>query len=124
TNQFDSETNQFDSETNQFDSETNQFDSETNQFDSETNQFPDALKEKLTQLKYRNKKEDTNNVILALCDWRPLTLSQIAEIMNRTSEKNLLYNYITPLRKQGKLGYTIPEMPNHPKQAYRTINKE
>ncbi|GHT63580.1 hypothetical protein AGMMS50239_19790 [Bacteroidia bacterium] len=109
--------------TNQLPDETNQLPDETNQLPDETNQLPDELKEKLTQLKYRNKKEDTNNVILALCEWNPLTLSQIAGIMNRTGEKHLLYNYITPLRKQGKLEYTIPEMPNHPKQAYRTVNK-
>ncbi|KAA6338977.1 hypothetical protein EZS27_013057 [termite gut metagenome] len=109
--------------TNQLSAETNQLSAETNQLSAETNQLPDDLKEKLSQLRYRNKKEYTNDVILALCEWNSLTLSQLAGIMNRTGEKNLLYNYITPLRKQGKLEYTIPEMPNHPKQAYRTVTK-
>ncbi|GAB6010624.1 ATP-binding protein [Viscerimonas tarda] len=113
-----------DSLTNQFDALTNQFDALTNQFDALTNQLPDDLKEEIKLLKHRSKKENIKNVILALCEWNPLTLSQIAEMMNRTGEKHLLYTYITPLRKQGKLEYTIPEMPNHPKQAYRTANKK
>jgi ATP-dependent DNA helicase RecG len=32
----------------------------------------------------------------------------------------LVREYLTPMIEDGELEYTIPEMPNHPKQAYRT----
>jgi ATP-dependent DNA helicase RecG len=124
TNQFDGLTNQFDDLTNQFDGLTNQFGDLTNQFDGLTNQLPVELRNKLEQLGQRsNSKKDIIDIILELCNWKPLTLNQLSDLMERKDKKYLKNIYITPLRKQGKLEYTIPEMPNHPKQAYRTANK-
>ncbi|KAA6302066.1 MAG: hypothetical protein EZS26_001667 [Candidatus Ordinivivax streblomastigis] len=91
------------------------------QLEDKPTQLPDELKEKINQAgqNYRSAK-DTITIILELCDWTDLSLNQLAAILNK-NEKYLKSTYITPLRKQGKLEYTIPEMPNHPKQAYRTV---
>ncbi|MBU6158703.1 MAG: putative DNA binding domain-containing protein [Bacteroidetes bacterium] len=59
-------------------------------------------------------------VILQLCAWKPLKSSEMVGILGR-SEKYLLRNFISPLREEGKLEYTHPEMPNHPQQAYKTV---
>jgi ATP-dependent DNA helicase RecG len=67
-----------------------------------------------------NDKEKMNRVLLELCTWKPMTLKQLAAIVNR-NEKYLLEHFIIPLRENGHLAYTIPDMPNHPEQAYRTI---
>ncbi|MDR1883193.1 MAG: hypothetical protein LBR26_10510 [Prevotella sp.] len=124
TPQSDGLTPQFDSLTPQFDGLTPQFDGLTPQFDGLTPQLPIELRNKLEQLRQRsNSKEDIIVVILGLCDWKPLTLNQLSDLMGRKDKKYLKSAYITPLRKQGKLEYTIPEMPNHPKQAYRTVTK-
>ncbi|KAA6304646.1 hypothetical protein EZS27_043706, partial [termite gut metagenome] len=77
----------------------------------------------LEQLGQRsNSKDDIIDIILELCKWKALTLNQLSDLMERKDKKYLKNNYVTPLRIQGKLEYTIPEMPNHPKQAYRTVN--
>ena len=47
----------------------------------------------------------------------------MADILKR-GEKYLLRHYISPLREEGKLEYFYPEMPNHPQQAYKTVNLE
>jgi ATP-dependent DNA helicase RecG len=84
-------------------------------------QLPDDLKEKINLLGRRSRNtEDTTNTILELCSWKDLSLNQLATILNK-NEKYLKNTFIQSLRKQGKLEYTIPEMPNHPKQTYRTV---
>jgi len=86
-----------------------------------SNQLPPDLQVKLNQIGQRNNnKEVMEQLILALCEWRELSIGQLASTVNRT-EKHLLHNYITPLKNSGKLQYTHPEMPNHPQQAYKTV---
>jgi ATP-dependent DNA helicase RecG len=103
---------------------TTQLNGLTPQLDNLTTQLPDELRNKLEQLGQRsNSKENIIDIILELCKWKALTLNQLSDLMERKDKKYLKNNYVTPLRKQGKLEYTIPEMPNHPKQAYRTVNK-
>ena len=85
-------------------------------------QLPDALREKVQKLPIRS--NDTTlleDIIIDLCQWKPLKSTELAGILGK-SEKYLLRNYVTPLRETGKLEYTYPEMPNHPQQAYKTIN--
>ncbi|MBX0334842.1 putative DNA binding domain-containing protein [Pontibacter sp. HSC-14F20] len=85
-----------------------------------TNQLPNDLQEIIHKMgKRKFSKGDTADVIVQLCTWKPLKLREIAEILGRTSEKHLLHRYITPLRKEGRLQYTEPDMPNHPDQAYK-----
>jgi predicted HTH transcriptional regulator len=110
---------------NQSDGLTTQFDGLTTQLDSLTTQLPSELGIKLEQLGQRsNSKEDIIDIILELCEWKPLSLNQLSDIMGRKDKKYLKSTYMTPLLQQGKLEYTIPEMLNHPKQAYRTVNKK
>jgi ATP-dependent DNA helicase RecG len=115
--------NKIDGLTPQLEGLTTQLEGLTTQFDSLTTQLPIKLRNKLEQLGQRsNSKEDIIDIILKLCEWKPLTLNQVSDLMGRKEKQYLKSTYITPLRQQGKLEYTIPEMLNHPKQAYRTIN--
>jgi ATP-dependent DNA helicase RecG len=85
-------------------------------------QLPEYLQIKIRNLPHRTL--DTTllkNVILDLCKWKPLKSSELVGIIGRT-EKYLLRNFITPLRESGKIEYTHPEMPNHPQQAYKTVD--
>lgn len=82
--------------------------------------LPDNLKKKIENLGRRVKeKEQMNALILDLCQWQPLTLRQLSLIIRRNEK--YLFQYITPLKTEGKLEYTIPDMPNHPDQAYKTV---
>jgi ATP-dependent DNA helicase RecG len=82
-------------------------------------EVPDHINSMLVEVGRRTPdKEKMNMAIIALCQWRPFTLKQLAKYVQR-NEKYLLENFITPLREAGKLHYTIPDMPNHPEQAYK-----
>lgn len=83
-------------------------------------QLPDHLRELIAQHgKRSNDREFLERLILELCAWQPLTLTQLTALLHR-SEKHLLQHYITPLREAGRLEFTVPEMPKHPQQAYKT----
>jgi len=87
------------------------------------NQLPSELKEMVKQIGKRTPNDEKiSNAIIALCAWKPLKISEISIIIGRR-EKYILYNFVKPLREKRKLVYTIPDMPNHPEQAY-TVNKQ
>ncbi len=86
-----------------------------------SDELPLHLKDIIKDLGRRtNDKEKMNAVILKLCAWRPLTLKQLANLVQR-NEKYML-GFIAPLREGGQVEYTYPDMPNHPDQAYKTVN--
>lgn len=84
--------------------------------------LPDELTDELrAELDALGKRADTESimaVIVKLCAWRELRGYEIASLLGR-SEKYILRKLITPLRESGRLTYTIPDMVNHPQQAYR-----
>lgn len=82
-------------------------------------QLPEHIRQMLDSLgKRTSDKEKMKEVIIELCKWRPFSLKHLSQIVQR-NEKYLLENFITSLREAGDLQYTIPDMPNHPEQAYR-----
>ena len=84
------------------------------------NQFPLDIKEKLTEFTGRTSdKEQLKDFICELCSIRDLSVKQLSILLTKT-EKYLLHNFIKPMREEGKIEYTIPDMPNHPQQAYKT----
>ncbi len=87
------------------------------------NEMPTALQEKVQALKQQQRdKESLRSVIILLCEWRPLSLQQLSEILEKQS-KYLLRSYIQPLMANAQLKYLYPEMPNHPNQAYQTVKE-
>jgi ATP-dependent DNA helicase RecG len=84
-------------------------------------ELPSELREKIDSLGEReNDSTKIKNIIYELCSLKSYTLKQIALILNR-KENYTLRNYIVPMREEGKLQYTIPDMPKHPDQAYISI---
>lgn len=86
---------------------------------SDNLELPVHLQEIVSQLGRRTKDKDMKEAILGLCSWKPFTMKQLAQILGRNEK--YMYGFITPLRESGQLTYTIPDMPNHPEQAYRTV---
>lgn len=83
-------------------------------------QLPPPLKKQLRELGKRTAdKEKMNSVILDLCRWKELTLKELAALIQRNEK--YMSQIVTPLRESGQLEYTIPKMPNHPGQAYKTV---
>ncbi|WP_311956235.1 ATP-binding protein [Halomonas garicola] len=58
--------------------------------------------------------------LLRLCRGRFLTLAQLSELLQR-SPKNTGERHIAPLVKAGKLQLRYPNVPNHSRQGYRTV---
>ncbi|KQB42863.1 putative transcriptional regulator [Flavobacterium daejeonense] len=85
--------------------------------------IPDYLIQLVESLgKRTNDKEKTIQVILELCAYKPMKSKAIAQILAK-SEKYILREFLKPLLDDKKLNYTIPDMINHPNQAYVTIVK-
>ncbi|WP_375433866.1 ATP-binding protein [uncultured Hymenobacter sp.] len=80
--------------------------------------LPISLKKRITALGSRsNNREALSGVVLDLCAYQPFTLRELHQILGR-SIGYLFTGFVKPLMQQGKLSYTIPDMPNHPDQAY------
>lgn len=71
------------------------------------------------QLSSRLSPEKSRQLIERLCDWRPLSLAEIASLLFRTPTY-LSQKFITPMIDEGKLTYLHPEMVQHPGQKYQT----
>ncbi len=61
-------------------------------------------------------------LILEICKIRPFTIKELSILLGR-HVKHLQTSYLKPLTIKGDLKYTIPEMPKHPDQAYRTTTR-
>ena len=66
-----------------------------------------------------NNPEVINSLILRLCKWKPLKREEISAILDR-NDKHIYRQHIKPLFDNKLLIFTIPDMPKHPEQAYKT----
>ena len=90
--------------------------------DGETNrEIPFDLIEKCNGLSKKESPDKIEKLILNLCEYKNLTLKEIAELLKRRP-KSIRDQYVKRMVDEGKLSYTIPEMKNHPNQKY-TIRK-
>ncbi len=65
--------------------------------------------------------ETMKAVILAVCSGHYVTLSCLAQLVNRDPDA-LRQQYLKPLAKEGVLRLPFPTAPTHGKQAYRTVD--
>jgi len=81
-------------------------------------ELPEDLLEKMNKLGKRTKnKKLMKEVIVDLCDFKPMSAKELAQILGR-DEKYLKNNYLKSLKEAGKIKYTIEEMEFHPNQKY------
>lgn len=85
--------------------------------------IPNGLKKLIESLgKRTNDKGKITNIILLLCTHKPMKGRVITQVLGKT-EKYIFKEFLKPLLDDKKLNYTIPDMINHPNQAYVTIVK-
>lgn len=84
--------------------------------------LPKNLKERIEKTGKRMTSKDMESLIVDLCAYQSLGLSEIASLLRR-SKVSLRNHYLNPLIDKGKLFYTIPEMIKHPNQKYTTKKK-
>ena len=120
----DRENGRADRENGRADRENGRADKENGRADKENGRaLPKELLQKCKSLKKWESSEKMKGIVLELCAFMPLSLNDIAKIINRRSH-SVRYLYINPLIESGELFYTIPEMLNHPNQKYTTKKKQ
>lgn len=80
--------------------------------------LPSHIAEAVEKLGRRATPEEVRYVILKLCKWRALQVTELATILNR-NRRYIQDSYVTPMVKSGEIEYTYPDNPAHPHQAYR-----
>ncbi|MBP5346268.1 MAG: putative DNA binding domain-containing protein [Bacteroidales bacterium] len=83
--------------------------------------MPEELLERCRSLKKWEPSKKMNDLIIELCAYKPLSISEIANIICRRPRSVRLY--INSLIESEQIFYTIPEMPTHPDQKYTTVKK-
>ena len=66
-------------------------------------------------------REEMEAAVLELCRGRHLTLTELAQLLNR-APASLRNKTLTPMIKGGRLRYRYPDNPNRPDQAYTTVD--
>lgn len=83
--------------------------------------LPKELRLEIENLGEREKNTDKIKILIYdLCLHKSYSVRQIASLLNR-KENTVFRNYINPMREEGKLQYTISDMPKHPEQAYKSV---
>jgi len=82
--------------------------------------LPEALRTSIGQLGERPG-EAVREVIVSLCQWRPLKADQIALLLDRNA-RSLRRDHLSPMVETDRLQLAYPEMERHPNQAYKAPN--
>ena len=69
---------------------------------------------------YRPPAQEMRRVLQTLCRDRYLSLAQLAYLVGRNPE-GLRTRYLTPMVREGLLQLRYPNVPNHSRQGYRTV---
>ena len=85
--------------------------------------MPAELEKKVSQLGSRVSREQMFCLVEALCEWRPMNISEIAQIIQR-SEKYVKDKIVYPLKQANRIAFTIPDMIKHPNQKYKKVVKK
>lgn len=88
-----------------------------------TGDLPQPLQDAIASLTRRPREVELRSVIRNMCMWRPLTSARLASLLNRQQD-SLVRDHLKPMVEAGELSYTVPEMPNHPSQAYTAASGE
>ncbi|MEW6249752.1 MAG: ATP-binding protein [Planctomycetota bacterium] len=87
------------------------------EFEALRAELPESLRAQLARLGRRASPEELDLVLIALCGWRPLSLTDLANLTGR-APNHLRSRNIKRLVRAGRLAYLYPDEPNHPDQKY------
>lgn len=82
--------------------------------------LPAELQAMVDNLGPRPREQRLRQILLMVCDWRASSPSELIALLPLKDVSNLVRKHLTPMREQGWLEFTVPEMPTHPRQQYRT----
>lgn len=81
--------------------------------------LPSDLLKEIREIGQRSPPSQIQDLISRLCAIRPFTADELAQILQR-NKKWVKSSYLAPMLRDEILEYTIPDVPKHPSQAYRT----
>ncbi|MGI8554585.1 MAG: ATP-binding protein [Dehalococcoidia bacterium] len=81
--------------------------------------LPAPLADAIRVLGQRADPPSVKDLILRLCQWHPLSATQLAGILNR-NQRYIQYNYLEPMVQNGELGHLLPEASIPSQQFYTT----
>lgn len=85
--------------------------------------LPPQLQAQVAGLGQRASPDRLRETLIALCRHRPWQAVELGVLFGR-NPTYLGTQYLRPLVHAGVLAYTMPDMPNHPHQAYRAMEGE
>jgi ATP-dependent DNA helicase RecG len=80
-------------------------------------ELPESLAVLINALGRRSTQSEIQEVIWDLCNWRALSLWELAALVNREPE-HLQKRTIRPMIRDARMRYVHPAQPNHPNQKY------
>lgn len=83
--------------------------------------LPVELQDMVAALGQRGNTDKVREAIIRLCKYLPWQAAGLGSLFGRSSV-DLSTQYLRPLVSASVLAYTTPEQPNHPYQAYRTVD--
>ena len=90
---------------------------------AEPPKLPDELRAVISELGEKATSEELRQVILRLCQWRPLSAAELSRYLQR-GRRYLVRSYLKPMIEEGILERTRPDAPRSPNQKYRIPMEE
>lgn len=85
--------------------------------------LPPNLRDRIQSLGKRLEPQLARELIVALCEWRPVSAEEIGVLLNKTTSY-VSQKYLYGMVREGELSYLYPEMVKHPGQKYTRSTKE
>ena len=83
-------------------------------------QLPGQLAARVGALGQRHPPEQVRDLVVELCRHRSLKVDELALLLQRNPE-TIRQNYLRPLLAQKRIEMILPDTPNAPQQAYRSV---
>lgn len=84
------------------------------------NEVSGSLAVRIGEIGLRHPPEQVRALIVDLCRMRPWKAEELAILLKRKPE-TIRQDYLRPLLAQKQIAMTIPDKPNSPQQAYRSV---
>ena len=120
--EFDSLSVEFNPLLVEFDGLSGNLQSLSGKLDEKLKPISEELQKKINTIGQRTSPEIIRGIIVELCAENEYNGEELSQLLKR-NESYIKEQYIQKLLKEKKISYTIPEVINHPKQAYKTITQ-
>jgi ATP-dependent DNA helicase RecG len=93
------------------------------QRDSLLNELPGQMATRVGAIGQRHPPEQVRALVVELCRLRPWRTEELTLLLNRRPE-TIRHGYLNPLLAEKRIEMTLPDTPNSPQQAYRSVEKD